>query len=773
MSAEPSGGEGVWEAVTDKETGKVYYAHSKTLETRWDPPPGIQIVPAAAAPEGDSGGRAGDSEDDGEGQLVEELSNGWAKLWDPISNKHYYANKLTGETQWTPPVELGLSVEAAKSSNPKDYERVFDEDSGRHYYVHKERLTVQWDAPPGWEPPDPSVPSPVRPSVAPARLILLDPGEGGKITKESRADGESKAASDLDSPQKEGSQADPSGDCPEDDAKGHALSSISHQLRRNSDDGDHKDDKESDDEGENSDEMPDQDTPMTPRKGGKNLPGYKPKGMQAPLRLGGASKGVAGSPPPIPDHLKKKMHPPPRPITPRELASIPADDKDGAPAALPTGLKKEIEKFKLSGFASRHFRTVRNRKGLKQNTVSVDKILCFQSTQIKKSLLYSAKKFNEKAIKLFKYVMQFMGDLPTKRSLGELAQLIVSTGFQMPQLRDEIFCQISKQLTANQKLPSVLQGWKLMALCVSSFPPSRDFQDYLSNYIAQNYDGSEYEPIKGKELIGILAPWCFWRLNKTIMDGGAQHQLTLMDVDRLIQAGPPSYSVTFGASLEYIMQLQKSEGAELKYPAILPVLCDSIKQLGGYQTKGIFRIAAEKSNITQLKQQLERGDMIIRMKSCHVPADVLKIFLRELREPLVPYEKYSECTTACDDPVKCLNIALSLPDNNRNTLSYLLDFLAELATHADETSMAPENIAIVFCSDILRPAKEHSPAEQLKFAAKEKIFVRHLVEAWLEKMQTDGRLPVLVEPKDGKQAQPQPQVSSSASESASSSSSSS
>jgi len=96
-----------------------------------------------------------------------------------------------------------------------------------------------------------------------------------------------------------------------------------------------------------------------------------------------------------------------------------------------------------------------------------------------------------------------------------------------------------------------------------------------------------------------------------------------------------------------------------------------------------------------------------------------------------------------------LDIALSLQDSNRFTLAYLLEFLAELATHAEETSMAPENIAIVFCSDILRPAQEHPPGEQLKYAAKEKIFVRHLVEAWIEKMQKEGQISP-VDPKDYK-----------------------
>ena len=59
----------------------------------------------------------------------------------------------------------------------------------------------------------------------------------------------------------------------------------------------------------------------------------------------------------------------------------------------------------------------------------------------------------------------------------------------------------------------------------------------------------------------------------------------------------------------------------------------------------------------------------------HVPASLLKLWYRELAEPLIPFEFYDACLQAQDDPGEAANIVSRLPDLNRLCLVYLVRFL--------------------------------------------------------------------------------------------------
>lgn len=50
-------------------------------------------------------------------------------------------------------------------------------------------------------------------------------------------------------------------------------------------------------------------------------------------------------------------------------------------------------------------------------------------------------------------------------------------------MRDEIYLQVMKQTSENPKVESCIKGWKVIQACVSSFPPSISFKDYVWSYL--------------------------------------------------------------------------------------------------------------------------------------------------------------------------------------------------------------------------------------------------------------------------------------------------
>lgn len=81
--------------------------------------------------------------------------------------------------------------------------------------------------------------------------------------------------------------------------------------------------------------------------------------------------------------------------------------------------------------------------------------------------------------------MKFMGDYPSKQthSSVEVTDQIFVAAIKEEVLRDEIYCQIMKQLTDNRNRYSVTKGWQLLWLCTGLFPPSKSLLKHAQKFI--------------------------------------------------------------------------------------------------------------------------------------------------------------------------------------------------------------------------------------------------------------------------------------------------
>ena len=54
-------------------------------------------------------------------------------------------------------------------------------------------------------------------------------------------------------------------------------------------------------------------------------------------------------------------------------------------------------------------------------------------------------------------------------------QSTIAYGIERPELRDEIFCQLIRQVSENPRDDAVMRGWHFLTLCTIAFPPNKNF----------------------------------------------------------------------------------------------------------------------------------------------------------------------------------------------------------------------------------------------------------------------------------------------------------
>lgn len=76
---------------------------------------------------------------------------------------------------------------------------------------------------------------------------------------------------------------------------------------------------------------------------------------------------------------------------------------------------------------------------------------------------------------IFKDICRYMrGDIKEDQ-VNLIIQSIIAYGIDRTELRDEIFCQIIRQVTENPSEEATLRGWHFLTLATIAFPPTKNF----------------------------------------------------------------------------------------------------------------------------------------------------------------------------------------------------------------------------------------------------------------------------------------------------------
>jgi len=120
----------------------------------------------------------------------------------------------------------------------------------------------------------------------------------------------------------------------------------------------------------------------------------------------------------------------------------------------------------------------------KQETKAV--MLQWQARAISRSLTNLDAAMSKRACLLHGWVLEYCEGSEEDQT-GPVHRLL-SEGLNSPVLRDEIYAQLMKQLTKNPGANSIAKGWQILIMCLSTFPPSKEFEAYLINFLLRNSD---------------------------------------------------------------------------------------------------------------------------------------------------------------------------------------------------------------------------------------------------------------------------------------------
>ncbi|XP_061775701.1 rho GTPase-activating protein 29-like isoform X2 [Nerophis ophidion] len=165
--------------------------------------------------------------------------------------------------------------------------------------------------------------------------------------------------------------------------------------------------------------------------------------------------------------------------------------------------------------------------------------------------------------------------------------------------------------------------------------------------------------------------------------------------------------------------------------------CTSEIESRALNIKGIYRVNGAKSRVEKLCQAFENGKDLVELSdlSPHDISNVLKLYLRQLPEPLILYRHYNDFIGLAKEyqravveeadalqsaqvegekpssPSVHLNRAVlrirdllrQLPAANYRTLHYLIAHLNRVAEQAEENKMTASNLGIIFGPTLVKP----------------------------------------------------------------------
>ncbi|XP_057679918.1 rho GTPase-activating protein 29 isoform X2 [Corythoichthys intestinalis] len=174
--------------------------------------------------------------------------------------------------------------------------------------------------------------------------------------------------------------------------------------------------------------------------------------------------------------------------------------------------------------------------------------------------------------------------------------------------------------------------------------------------------------------------------------------------------------------------------------------CTSEIETRALNVKGIYRLNGAKSRVEKLCQAFENGKDLVEMSDLypHDISNVLKLYLRQLPEPLILFRYYNELIGLAKEsqsgivedleafrlsssPVtpsqvgvelnrilfKLKDLLRQLPPANYKTLQFIIEHLHRVTEQSEENKMPARNLGIIFGPTLIKPRQSDAEVSSL------------------------------------------------------------
>ncbi|KAJ2494240.1 hypothetical protein IWW47_004734, partial [Coemansia sp. RSA 2052] len=348
----------------------------------------------------------------------------------------------------------------------------------------------------------------------------------------------------------------------------------------------------------------------------------------------------------------------------------------------------------MRAFASAQFAA--QKRGFLRRKVPLEEMVSYTSEAITRPLLNLPRELTRDAVRSFRVIQRHMGntdaDVPAAERFAEVLWL-ANRGIRHQLLRDEVLCQLAKQVTGNPSAGAAERGWALLGVLLYAFRPTQLLLPHLEAFV-------------GAAPVPTLALRRFLRLQLARVKRTGSRTAELSARELRLALTVPTRPLVFGGALADIMADPELTSRHSGLPRVLEQLTALIGALGGDRAEGLFRVPGDADAVAMARLQIEAGHPdFSRIHDPNVPASLLKEWLRDLADPLIPEPLYDACMMATPGDAQAVSAVLEMvPESSQRVIRYLVEFLVYLLQPAVQarTKMDCSSLALVFGPSFLR-----------------------------------------------------------------------